>query len=366
MINLLLLLVFLTCIGITAAWVAENPGNVTIHWFDYRIDTSFAFLLVLLLVSAVVLAYAYTLIRRIVLAPEYVSNRRSLKRYKKGLTELTYSVAALAAADNKGAQLHTRKAEKLLGRTPITLLLSAQIARSHGDEDKTRMLLTQMLEHPETEYLAARSLSDVATKQQMLPNALTLAERAHALNAGSLAPVLSLQLRLGLWQQGMIAIDKTVRKGKITRSEMRHYKGILYVQQGKQLLEAGQKEAALAAAKQALKQLPYFVPCVLFAAKAFAANGQQGKAISLLFRAQDKTPHAQLAEALRNAIAREPENKQAKLRKKLAATAQSDATHSSWICSACGHATREWDAHCPNCAAFDTLEWKQRDLAFVD
>src|SRR5688572_6132532 len=130
MINLLLLLLFLACLGITAAWIAENPGSVTIYWFDYRIDTSFAFLLLLAILAAITLSYAYIFIRRVILSPGDFLERRSIKHYRKGLTELTFSVAALAAADIKKAETHTRKAEALLGRTPMTLLLSAQIARS--------------------------------------------------------------------------------------------------------------------------------------------------------------------------------------------------------------------------------------------
>jgi len=318
MINLLLLLFFLGCLGIATAWMAENPGHVTIHWFDYRIDTSFAFLLVMALIAAVVVAYGWILVRRLILAPVHFSERRNLKHYRKGLTELTYSVAALASADTREAEIHTRKAEKLLGRIPLTLLLSAQIARSHGDDAKTRLLLEQMLEHKETEYLAARSLSDAASKQQMFPKALALAERAHALNPKGIESIVSLHTRLGQWQEAMLAIDKAVRKGRITRASMRHYKGCVYLQQGIQLLGEGHSEAALAAARHALKQLPEFTPAVLFAAKAFAANGYKRKSEKLL----KKLPPA----------------------------------HStSWTCNACGHASPEWHAHCPACDAFDTL-----------
>src|SRR3954469_14777266 len=108
MINLLLLLVFITCLGITAAWIAENPGDVTIHWFDYRIDTSFAFLLLAALAAALVLTFVTLFIRRLITAPARYAQSRSLTSHRKGLAELTYSVAALAASDVGGAEEHTR------------------------------------------------------------------------------------------------------------------------------------------------------------------------------------------------------------------------------------------------------------------
>jgi uncharacterized membrane-anchored protein len=74
MLNLLLLLTFLTCLGITAGWLAENPGNVTIFWFDYRIDTSFSFLLAVALVLTALLSYALVILRRVILAPGALQN----------------------------------------------------------------------------------------------------------------------------------------------------------------------------------------------------------------------------------------------------------------------------------------------------
>jgi len=37
----------------------------------------------------------------------------------------------------------------------------------------------------------------------------------------------------------------------------------------------------------------------------------------------------------------------------------------AWICNNCGHAAPVWDAHCGVCDAFDSLEWKKRELAFA-
>ena len=104
------------------------------------------------------------------------------------------------------------------------------------------------------------------------------------------------------------------------------------MQQGMQLLEAGQMEGAFVAAKHALIQLPDFPPALEFAQKAFMATGHN-------FRAN-------------------------RIRKKLAALQPSAGD--MWVCSACGHAAQEWQAHCPNCEAFDTLEWKKRETHFSD
>jgi len=357
MINLFLLMILLACLGITAAWVAGNPGSVTIHWFDYRIDTSFAFLLLLAIVTAVVLAYAWLIVRRIIRAPRYFSEKRALNRYKKALAALTQGVAALAATDLVAAETHTRKVEKLLGKTPLTLLLSAQVARSKGDDVQTRVLLEQMLDHKETEYLAARSLSEVAGKQQLFPKALALAERAHAINPKGIDALVSLHVRLGRWQEALAASTRAARKRQIGRAEAKRYHGIAHLEQGRQLLEQGRTDMALVVARQCAKELPGFVPGVLLMAKALEASDRPDKAVKVIFQAWKAAPHPQLMEELRPIIADEPAEKQRKLLRKLEALNPKIPESGAWKCSHCGHAEPDWKAHCPECSSFDTLKW---------
>ncbi len=429
MLNLLLLLFFLTCLGVTVGWIAENPGNVTIYWFDYRIDTSFGFLLVLTLFSTAILFYTLAFIRRLILTPSHIAERRGLKQHKRGLTELTYSVAALAASDVKTAEAHTRKAEALLGRTPLTLLLSAQIARSQGDDARTRLLLDQMLDYKETEYIAARSLSDAASKQQIFPEALHMAERAHAINPKDLKPVLGLHLRLGQWQEALAAIVKSARKGNISRAEARHYRGVVYLTQGIQMLETEQQDAAVKAANLCMKETPDFLPAILFSARAYLAAGDEKKAVKLIMRAWTHTPHPQLATLYLAINNKQPKDAQIKLIQKLIATnpdsiesglaltqayinnrlwdlayntlqkiivreesvrachlmaiieqgissdpnaggkwftrSQVAQPDPEWVCFSCGQAAASWHVHCPSCNDLDSLEWKKRQVKYA-
>jgi HemY protein len=428
MISLLLLLFFLTCVGMCASWFAENPGNVVIHWFGYRIDTSFAFLMVMALVAAFVLAYSIILCRHLALVPERITRRRSLRHYQKGLTELTCSVAALAAADSRKAQTHLRNVEKLLGNAPITLLLGAQIARSQGDEMKTRQLLSRMLDHKETEFLAARSLCETANKQHLFPKALELAKRANNLSSRDLAPLLSLHIRLGQWQEATHAIEKSTRKAHLTRGEIRHYQLLVLLTQSRQMLAHRHNEAALTAAKKALRQDAGFTPAIAQAALCYNACGKRAAGLKLLAQSWKAGAGETLAEVFCSIVAAEPKDQQLKWARKLMAahpasaesdllvaqvamkqrdfkTARAGLTEAlkksetvrtcklfaaleeaeypglelsskwiaraagalpdaQWLCNGCGKASLAWDAHCPSCEAFDSLEWKKRDMLF--
>ena len=356
MTNLLLLLVFLTSLGIGAAWIAENPGHVTVHLGDYRIDTSFAVLVCLAVASTLALLLFYALLARLLNFPGLWVQRRQIKHYKNGLTELTWSVAALAASDLQSAQQHTKRAEKLLGETPITLLLSAQIARSQGEDEKTQALLEKMLDHKETEYLAARLLSESAGKKQLFPRALALAQRATAANPhehAALLSVISLHVRLKQWQDALRALDSSARKARLLRSENRRIRGIILLAQAQAMAEDGNDDTALEAARKSLSYLGNFAPAVVFAAECYRQNGQTRQGIKLLQQAWKKTGHPDIASAMRSISIEEPVAKREKLLAMLGGALRDERM--LWRCNACGEPATQWSTHCPSCGSFDSV-----------
>lgn len=355
MINLLLFIIALTCFGMAAAWLAENPGNVTLYWFDWRIDTSVAVLLAAVVAAGMLIAFIYLILRIIIKGPGNLSLRSKLKQKDKGLTELTYSIAALAANDTCSAAQHTKKAEKLLGKTPVTLLLGAQVAGQQGDEAKTRRLLEQLLDHPETEYLAARSLSETATKQKLLPRALTLAKRAQSVNpkeAGPVRSIVSLYMKQAQWEEALMAARKYGRKSELSRAELRRMEAVIHMARGQNLLAEGGANSALVSSKKALKLLPEFVPAILLTAEAMQRSGNEKAAFKLLKNAWKKHEHPHIAEKLKQ-IAQVNEKKHAKLLDMLGK--KRGQAVPLYQCAHCGHSQPGWEAHCPACDAFDSM-----------
>lgn len=164
MMRLWIIALSLLAVGIAAVWVADHPGSVTIHWFDYRVDTSFAFLFFVFLVVAWLLAAVFAGLHSLAKLPQRYSQRQHLKHLQLGMGELTASVAALAASDILTAERHAAKARKLLGVTPMELLISAQIAKSRGETDRARELFQAMLAHKETRKTATLLLEDGSPK----------------------------------------------------------------------------------------------------------------------------------------------------------------------------------------------------------
>ena len=75
-----------------------------------------------------------------------------------GLSRADTRPPAVAAGDAKEAQKQAKKAEKLLGEPPLTLLLSAQAAQLAGDRDGAKRAFNTMLEDEQTAFLGLRGL----------------------------------------------------------------------------------------------------------------------------------------------------------------------------------------------------------------
>ncbi len=353
MINLLLFLFFIACTSLAVALIVDNPGVVTMLWFDYQIETSVAFIILTILLTSILLILVTLILRRIISTPSRILQRRGVRQLKTGISELTYSVAALASSNIDVAEQHVHKVEKLLGRTPLTLLLSAQIAKSRGNEVLTQTLLEQLLEHKETEYLAARSLSDSASKQDNLPKALQLAKKAQTMNprdnASALA-VASLQVRLKHWHEALENVQKT----KLPRKEKLRIYTLIQLARGELLLEDGRAEQALYLTNNILRVLPDFSPAIAFVARVYDRNNMSAKAIKLITRAWKKNPSPLFIEVLNEIIINEKPERQEKLRSAFTGNIEIG----SWVCKTCGHHHEKWSLHCESCSDFNSLEWK--------
>lgn len=316
MIVLFALLVIVAGFGLVAAWLGENPGSVTMLWFGYQIETSVAVLILLALLAAIALTLSYNFLNRLLMAPGRFAERRSLKQYKVALAEITHSVAALASADMEGAKLHTRRAEKMLGTTPLTLLLRAQISKNAGSDEESRKLLEQLLAHPETEYLAAKSLSDAAEKQQLLPQALALAERANKINPAQAETALSvfeLLLANGQFQEAEIHAVKARKAGAFNRADVARAHGRIALKQAENSYANGHRDNALLFATRAVKLCGGDIKSAEFLAKLYVETHQMKKAQKLIQTQWKAAPSSALAQYFLDAVADEKPAKQEKL-----------------------------------------------------
>lgn len=326
MIFLFALLILVAVLGLIAAWIGANPGTVTMLWFGYQIETSVAILMLFAILASMLLTFAYNMVKKIFMAPKRYSERRSVKQYRIAIAEVTHSIAALAASDIPVAARHARKAEKALGTTPLTLLLRAQISKSAGSDEESRELLEQLLEHPETEYLAAKSLADVAVKRDMLPQAMTLAQRAHKTNPrarGGAWSVFNLHLDAGNFQEAEIHARQAQKNGALSFADMREAKGRIALRQAQNSYTNGNKENALVLAQKAVKCLHGDVKAAELCAKLYAETSQPKKALSLIQTQWIIAASPELARVFLQVTEHEKPEKRRKLIEKLIASNES-------------------------------------------
>lgn len=297
MLRLLIAFAAIAALSVASAWLAGNPGDVALHWREWRVDTSAAFLLLLCALSAVAFYLLILIIRLMVRGPKLLRQHKRQRNYALGLRAVTESLVALASSDVTGARKLTQRAQKYLGNAPITLLLSAQLAKLEGKDAETRTLLESMLEHSETRFLAARGLSEYHDRKQEAAQATPYAEQAFALHPKdpkALSTLISAYARQGRWQEAQAALAKA--RFTISRTERLRMEGMVCLLKAQMLSDSGEEESALAFARRAHKLLPEHAPAAaLYVRLTDDVHGPE-TALGALKKAWKRAPHRQLAD----------------------------------------------------------------------
>ena len=179
MIRILWYLIKLVAIVIVAIWLASRPGEVSLEWLGYRIDTSVGIILLVAFLFGVVAALAYRFWGALLRSPRSIVDMFDRSRRRRGYKALSQGMVAVAAGDSNEAQRLANKADALLQEPPLTLLLQAQAAQLQGDEDAARRYFEAMLDDKETRFLGLRGLMTQCLRAGDHEAALTYARQAH-------------------------------------------------------------------------------------------------------------------------------------------------------------------------------------------
>jgi HemY protein len=297
-------LAFLVAAAAAAAWLADRPGSVTLHWQGWRLDTSVAVLVVTMALVAGATALIYRLWLFLRRAPARLAEARREGRRRRGYMALTRGMVAVAAGDAGDAVRQVKRAEVLLDEPPLTMLLSAQAAQLDGDEGAAGRFFTAMLERPETEFLGLRGLLTQAQKRGDTVETLRLAERAYRLKpdsdwvAGSL---FDQQVRAGRWADAEETLARSIKNGLIDGDIGRRQRAILTHLRSLEAAAGGDDGTALAFARKAHELEPGFGPAAVRLAALYADAGKVRKAIPVVERAWRLAPHPDLLAAYRAA-----------------------------------------------------------------
>jgi len=288
----------LLVVAFAAAWLADQPGEISVAWGGYEITTS-------VLVGAVVLAVLSLLITLIwrsytwlTGAPGAIGDWFHDRGRRKGFEALSHGLIAAGAGDTDAAAREVAAAEKYLGGAPLTLLLKAQTAQLRGEPAAARSAYETMLDTPETETLGLRGLYLEARRIGDADEALGLAARAVALKPSmgwASEALFELQAAAGNWAGARKTLELRRRHRHIGKSEEARARAVILMAETQSAREDITSDKALDAALAAHKLAPELVPAAAIAGRILAERGEVARATRLVEKTWRLSPHPDLA-----------------------------------------------------------------------
>jgi HemY protein len=252
-------LVVAAALMLAVAWFADRPGEVSVVWQGWRIDTSFG---VLVFGAALVALCAIALARiwqALVSGPRRFLRWRRDRRRRQGYAALTSGLVAVAAGDPREARRHARRADVLLDEPPLTMLLAAQTAQLLGDEDEAKRHFRRMLDNPETAFLGLRGLITQALRTGDTIEALMLARRARDLRprtAWVQTTLLDLETRLGDWPAAQETLRQATKHAALPPAQASRHAAAIALERARRAVQENRPEEARAQAELAWKSDP--------------------------------------------------------------------------------------------------------------
>ena len=291
-----------------AIWLADQPGDLVIHWRGYEIRTSFVVGLgVTALISFLVL-FVYRLIATFMKGPAGFARFRADRQQKKGYLALSKGMVAVAAGDAKEARWQAAQAYKILDEPALTLLLSAQAAQLEGDNQGADQYFRAMLVRPETELLGLRGLFVQARREGNKAQALAHATHAFGLKSDTswaAHAVFELQVADNNFDAATVSLDRMLKAKLVSREEARRSRAVLLTARAQQLVARGDEGAAKEAtdcALEAVGLLSGFAPAAVLAAEQLRDQHKEKRALKILEAAWLAGPHAEIGQALLNVL----------------------------------------------------------------
>lgn len=285
-------LLILLALGVAVAWYLRQLGGFAeLHVGDVFVAVP----LWLLLVGAVVLFLVlHGLLRgwaSLRALPSRLRGRRMARNRADGDAAVTRALIALAAGTPDQARLEVRRARKMLGDTPHTLLLAAEAERMAGREEAANAAFLALAEREDSRFLGLRGLLRAAMQKEDWAEAHRLAREAESAQPGAAwirEERALLALRTRDWREALaLTGSKAGGAGGLAAAPL--------------ALAAALEEAdpvrSAEYAKRAFEADPGFAPgAVTYAARLFAV-GQERRARKVLEEAWTAQPHPALATA---------------------------------------------------------------------
>jgi len=304
-----------------AVWFADDPGEVTLLWRGWRMDTSLGILLTLMAVAVLIMLGVFKLIGMIRGSAEMFAATRKDRRLKQGLAALGHGFAAVYGGQPALARKLAKDAAALLDDNAATRLLRIRAAAVNDDGAGLRTEAAHLLDAPETELSALRELAARAVKEGDVVGALNYAKRALGRKDApkwALETVLDVQIANGRWADALGALDSKTGRDIFGGATHQKLKAELLTRIAEEALGHGDAAAAENSARKAL-DAGAGERAVIAHARALMVQTKTKKAATEIEKAWTGAPSAALLRAYLAAMAGESALDQARRVEKLVA-----------------------------------------------
>ncbi|WP_293799061.1 heme biosynthesis HemY N-terminal domain-containing protein [uncultured Bosea sp.] len=299
MVRVLVYLAVFACLAFGAVWLADRPGEVSVLWQGYRIETSVALAAIGVVALAFLVLLVWAIFRFVFGLPSAFSLSSRARRRARGFEAVSRGMVAIGAGDPIAAGRYTGEARRFVPNEPLTLLLEAQTAQLSGDRAQAEAAFKAMLEKSETRVLGLRGLFVEAKRRGDVTAARAFADDA-VRRSPSLAwandALLDFHTQAGDWQAARTAVERRAALRLADKAEARRQRAVLLAAEALQARDH-EPEKALAAALEAVKLAPALTPAAALAGRMLAERGDVRKASKLLEAAWKDAPHPDIAAA---------------------------------------------------------------------
>src|SRR5262249_29428378 len=281
-----------------AAWLADRPGDVTMTWQRWRIDTSVMMLAVGVLIVATLSAMLWTFVRAILRAPDVLWRYLRTRRGVRGYLAVSQGLIAVGSGDARAARRFADEANRIAPAEPLTLLLGAQASQLAGDRAAAERTFLAMAAREDTRLLGLHGLFIEAQRRDDATAARAYAEEAaKSINAPAWAglAVFDARCRAGDWTGSLERLDRNMKAGLLDRNAYRRQRAVLLTARALAPEEsdpAGMRALAL----EAVKLEPTLVPAAALAGRRPGESGALRRASRLVEAAWRANPHPDLAD----------------------------------------------------------------------
>ncbi len=322
MIRLLIFLLWIVFFAGLLTLVMRADGRMPIEAFGWRVDAPAGLIVIgLALISGAVLVTT-SFLKDLAGAPKAARARKALARRDSGLASLARAHAAIASGDSASARREAQAAARALGNAPAAKHAMAEAAALSPDASGEDAATRELLNDPDTEILALRSLFARARHAGDIEAAQSHAARAFELKPGAawaFDAALDLALARGDFAGAADAIDRAEKAGGLAREGAARGRAAALTGAAFAANAASDPQAALDLGMQALKLAPGLVPAAVLVARLEAAAGDARRAEKTLASAFARSPDRALVEAALELGSGEADGAAAPMLEKLAA-----------------------------------------------